>query len=866
MRDHSYTVREITRITGGEILTEHPADPVISELLIDSRRLATPEETLFIALKTSRNDGHRYIPELIEKGVRCFMVMREKSRGRGKKEQGGGKKEVGHGTPVFILVNDTLEALQKLAAHHRRRFRYPVVGITGSNGKTIVKEWLYQLLSPDLRVIRSPKSYNSQIGVPLSVWNMAPGYDLAILEAGISLPGEMERLEHIIRPTIGIFTNLGSAHDEHFRSRKEKAAEKLKLFTHAEVLIYRSDQALIGSLLNRPEYSSRRRFTWGTREQDDLCITGILKENGHTVIRGVCREEEHTITIPFTDDASVENAIHCWALLLVFETLLSQQLTGNNIRHPVSGIHYPASSLQYRFSNLSPVAMRLELREAINRCSLINDSYNSDIHSLGIALDFLMHQSQHPKRTLILSDILQTGRDREELYGSIARILSEKKVDRLIGIGPGISGNSGLFSMEKAFFETTEDFLEKWPLSSFREETILLKGARPFGFERIGQVLQQKSHETVLEINLDALVHNLNHFRAKLGPGVKLMAMVKAFSYGSGSFEIANLLQFHRVDYLAVAYADEGVELRKAGITLPILVMSPEEASMEILLGHRLEPEIYSFRILEILEKTLHQNSAGRPGPLPVHIKLDTGMHRMGFCESELGELLERITANPAIRICSVFSHLAGSENREMDPFTEMQIGRFREMSEQVISATGYPVLRHILNSAGIIRFPGDQFEMVRLGVGLYGIGHTPAGQNLLRNVGTLRSVIAQIKTVGAGESIGYYPAAKARSDTLIAIVPVGYADGLDRRLGNGRGHVLVKGARAPIIGNICMDLCMIDITRIASDGIIVGEGDPVVLFGDDCPVTDMARTLDTIPYEILTGISRRVKRIYYHE
>jgi len=701
---------------------------------------------------------------------------------------------------------------------------------------------------------------------------MESRYSLAIMEAGISQPGEMEKLEKIIRPTIGILTNLGPAHDEHFHGPEEKAEEKLKLFVHSEILIYRSDYRMIEKILESSEkYTSLKRFTWGKREKDDLKILEINKVYRHSSIRGLVKQNEKTISIPFTDEASIENAIHCWALTLVlgsrFEARGSKfKVQSSRFKVSGSGIPDPVSRIPDRFPLLTPVALRLELKEAINQCTLINDSYNSDINSLSIALDFLLQQNQHRKKTLILSDILQTGRNLEELYSAIARILAEKKIDRIIGIGPDISRNKHQFSIQHAFFENTDEFLRHFPLSSFHDETILLKGARPFGFERIGQIVQKKSHETVLEINLDALVHNLNYFRAKVKPGVKMMAMVKAFSYGSGSYEIANLLQFNHIDYLAVAYADEGVELRDAGIRLPILVMSPEEESLDTLLNYNLEPEIYNLRILCLLEKAIDRNPLGSGETVPVHIKLDTGMHRLGFSQGELDELIERITQNQALKVRSVFSHLAGSEDPDLDPFTKEQFRLFIGMSEKIRQAVGYPVLRHMLNSAGISRFPEDQFDMVRLGIGLYGIGIDKMEQQHLRNVSTLRSSIIQIKSVNAGETIGYNRIGRTGRNSLIAIVPIGYADGLDRKLGNGRGHLLVNGFHAPIIGSICMDLCMVDITEIVQTGISVKEGDPVIVFGDDIPLTALAETLETIPYEILTGISRRVKRIYFHE
>ncbi|NQV02717.1 MAG: bifunctional UDP-N-acetylmuramoyl-tripeptide:D-alanyl-D-alanine ligase/alanine racemase, partial [Bacteroidia bacterium] len=790
------------------------------------------------------------------------------NEGRGKNEEGRGTKDEdqvkrqegfvssrgveqrsnGIPDPIYIVVSDTLTALQQLAAYHRRQFSYPVIAVTGSNGKTIVKEWLYQLLSPDLDVIRSPKSFNSQIGVPLSVWNMNDRYDLAIIEAGISEPGEMEKLERVIKPTIGVFTTIGSAHAAHFSGEAEKVDEKLKLFRHADVLIYRSDYTIITERLEASdEYKQLKRFTWGTQKGDDLRITSIYKEGDRTTIKGIFKGEESEITIPFTDDASVENAIHCWAFIFL----------RNSKFEPES---------RDRFASLVPIAMRLEFKDAINNCSLINDSYNADINSLGIALDFLAQQKQHPKRSVILSDILQTGRDPEEFYGEVAGIIESRKIDRVIGIGEEISRCRDQFSIQKVFYRNTEEFLQHFPLSSFHNETILLKGARVFGFERISHTLQQKAHETVLEINLDALVHNLNFFRSKLKSEVQTMAMVKAFSYGSGSFEIANLLQFHRTDYLAVAYADEGVELRKAGITLPIMVMSPEEQSLDLLLTWNLEPEIYSFRILRMLEEVMKRNDLSSAQKVRIHLKLDTGMHRLGFCEPDLDELAGLLKKSPHYKVRSIFSHLAASEDPSHDAFTREQFTRFLEMSGRITGELGYPVLLHILNSAGISRFPEMQLNMVRLGIGFYGIGFNTDEQKQLRNVSRLRTVITQIKRVRRGETVGYNRKGIAERDTVIAIVPVGYADGLNRRLGNGRGVMLVNRQPAPLIGNVCMDLCMLDITGIVEADIKVVEGDEVVVFGDALPVSTLADTLQTIPYEILTSISSRVKRIYFHE
>ena len=850
-----FTVSRIASVCDGKVISSGNFDPVIVELLIDSRRLIHPDHCLFIALVSERNNGHKYIKDLYEKGVRAFLVS----------------EVVEHKYPgaVFIWVRDTLTALQQLCAYHRQQFEIPVIGITGSNGKTIVKEWLFQVLCQDYRIIRSPKSYNSQVGVPLSVWKMSPEHNLAIFEAGISLPGEMEKLERVIHPTIGIFTNIGHAHDEHFIHQRQKIEEKLKLFIHSKVLIYCSDYLLITECLQSDEkYHGLKTFTWSRNGEADMHVDLVSKELYRTKISTSCQGAGFEIVIPFVDEASIENAIHVLALDFLLGNLSRVTSHGSRVTSHGSRVTSHGSrvtSPESRFAFLVPIAMRLELREAINHCSLINDSYNSDINSLSIALDFLSQQNQQKKKTVILSDLLQTGREKTELYQEIAALLASRKIDRIIGIGRDMLKNGRFFQMEGSFYPTTDDFLTQFPLSSFQHEAILLKGARLFEFEKISQVLQQKAHETVMEINLDAMVHNLNYFRSGLQPGTKLMAMVKAFSYGSGSFEIANVLQFYRVDYLAVAYADEGVELRKAGIVLPIMVMSPEEQSLETLLKFNLEPEIYNLHILGLLEEATARNVTSIQQEVRIHIKLDTGMHRLGFMEDELDGLVDRLKSNPGLRVQSVFSHLASSEDPEDDDFTRYQVRQFQKMSARITDALEYPVLRHILNSAGIHRFPEAQFDMVRLGIGLYGVGSNSMDQPNLRNVSTLKSVITQIKKIQAGDTIGYNRKGKADTDMVIAVVPIGYADGLNRRLGNGAGTLWINEKPAPIVGNVCMDLTMVDVTDVLIE-VGVGEGTEVIIFNDEHPVTELATTLGTIPYEVLTGISRRVKRIYFYE
>jgi alanine racemase len=830
MHHKLYSSRDIAKIIEAEIFPPDARELQIRDILVDSRRLISSRQTMFFALETPRNSGHKYIRGLHNKGVRLFVVSQLTDEDKQLKDA------------VFLKVDNTLAALQKLAATHRSYYDIPVIGITGSNGKTIVKEWLYQLMSPDKKIIRSPKSYNSQIGVPLSVWQLNEQHELAIFEAGISEPEEMPNLQQIIRPTVGIFTNIGQAHDENFINTRQKIGEKLNLFTKVDVLIYNSDQKELQEVIIKSEIlHSIKTFCWGTTEECTLRIENIEKKEKTATIQAVYKDEEAAITIPFTDDASIENAIHCWATMLLFE--------------------YPQEVIAKRMPELSPIAMRLELKEGINSCTIINDAYNSDFNSLSIALDFLNQQNQHQKKLIILSDILQSGRNEIDLYTDVASLLEKKGVDEIIGIGPAISRQSDKFTIKKTFFKSTGDFLRQYPFGNFSHQSILLKGARVFEFERISRILQQKLHETVMEINLDALVTNLNEYKKLIAPKTKIMAMVKAFSYGSGGFEIANILQFHQVDYMAVAYADEGVELRKAGITTPIMVMSPEEFAFDTMIRHQLEPEIFSFNSLKLLEKAIKRSALPHNKPVKVHLKLDTGMHRLGFLAEDLDVLIDKLKKNSLIYVQSVFSHLAGSDNPTLDEFTKSQIALFGQMSKKITEAFDHHIYRHIVNSAGVVRFPEAHFDMVRLGIGLYGINTVKEnGRNLLP-VASLRSVIAQIKDVKKGESVSYNRSFVADKDTKAGIVSIGYADGLQRSLGNKNVPLYVNGQPAPIIGDICMDMCIVDLTDIEAK-----EGDDVIIFDAEHPIEKLAKAAETIPYEILSRISRRVKRVYYHE
>jgi len=827
-----HKLSEIAAVIQAELFLNVPDHLGIMFLETDSRKVSNPDQSLFFAIRGDRRDGHDFIPDLFASGVKNFVVT-DKSR-------------IPPGFPAnFLLVENSLRALQELAAWHRNQFSIPVIGITGSNGKTIVKEWLYQLLRENYHIVRSPKSYNSQIGVPLSVWQMTAEDTLGIFEAGITMPGEINLLAQIIQPSSGIFTNIGSAHDENFYDREQKIKAKMQLFANVGKLIYCRDYVDVQEAVSNAGLLNANVsiFTWSKKTKADLQVGRIAKSELETIVQAIYKNKFISIRIPFTDEASIENAIQCWALLLF--------------------LNVPDDVIEQRMEMLSPVAMRLEMKEGINNCSVINDSYNSDLGSLTIALDFMNQQKQHPRHTLILSDILQSGKSEAMLYQQVADLLQQKAVHRLIGIGPAISRQKDLFSMEKEFFADTDDFLRDLNYSAFNSETVLIKGARSFGFERISRALQQKAHETVLEINLNAVVHNLNLFKSRLKPETKLMVMVKAFSYGSGSFEIANVLQFHRVDYLAVAYADEGVELRKTGITLPIMVMNPEEQSFDAMISYSLEPEIYSFRILHQFTEALRRRGVNsETNRFPVHIEIDTGMRRLGFEETDLSELIVRLKNNKQVKVASVFSHLVASEDQEHDVFTREQIKLFDEMSSSLISHFSYPIMKHILNSSGILRFPEAQFNMVRLGIGLHGVASSAQEQRQLQMVATLKTTISQVRQVKAGETIGYSRKGVAAKDMTVATVGIGYADGLNRKLGNGVGKMYLSDQFAAIVGSICMDMTMIDISGIPG----AKEGTEVIVFGEKPSILDISTQLDTIPYEVLTGISERVKRIYFHE
>jgi alanine racemase len=829
-----YTPPLVSGLIGGKLRPGKGEPPCILHLLTDSRKLVAPASTVFFALVTGQRDGHQFVDELYARGVRTFVVS------------------INIDPPLcddawIIHVPDTLKALQTLAASHRSRFSCPVIGITGSNGKTIVKEWLNYLLAPAFRIVRSPRSYNSQTGVPLSVWQMQPGDQLAIFEAGISMPGEMPRLADIIRPDIGIFTNIGDAHDEGFASRRQKAWQKLQLFLKCKTLIYPSDDPEICAVIDEwsqldPETTSHVKFlSWGRSSDATLRIHSIVTTKDTSSIHARYLERDLSVVIPFTDKASQDNALQVWLVMLF--------------------ICFSDEFIRERMAGLPVLSMRLELKDAVNRCIIVNDSYNADLGSLRTGLEFLSQQRRYVRRTVILSDIPQSGRIAGDLYHDVAGLLSDHRIDRLIGIGPVISSQAHRFTAipESEFHATTDAFLGLLHPQRFREEAILLKGARSFAFERISRQLEEKRHQTRLEIDLAAVTHNLAQFRSRLKPGTRIMAMVKALSYGAGAYEIAGLMQFHRVDWLAVAYADEGVDLRRQGIRLPIMVMNPEPAAFPSLIEYDLQPEIFSFDILESFADFLMQEGVKDH---PIHIKFDTGMHRLGFLPEETDKLTTRLGAQSLMRVQSVFTHMVASEDPASDEYTREQASRFIEVCDRLEQAIGYRFLRHAANTAAISRFPDWSFDMVRLGIGLYGIQtHEPSVLSL-REASSLRTTVAQVKRIPAGATVGYNRKGRVQRESEIATIRIGYADGYPRSLGNGVGRVWIDGKLYPTIGQVCMDMTMVDITGHPG----IRSGTEVIVFGPDLPVKQLAAWAGTIPYEILTGISPRVQRVYFEQ
>lgn len=817
-----YHISALNTIVNGNL--SGSADGIVQHLITDSRKLIEPKTSLFIALVGEKRDGHRYIPDLIQRGVKSFLVSQ--------------LPDQFPADVCFIQVGDTLDALQQLARYHRLRFQYPVIGLTGSNGKTIVKEWLHFLLHEEFRIIRSPRSYNSQIGVPLSIWLMDDRADLAIIEAGISQHGEMQKLEEMIQPNIGIFTNIGEAHSEGFVSKKEKIREKLKLFQRSETLIYCMDYPALDEEVHFFQQStSIQTRTWSRSAAAEFFITENIGSSS-TDIKVQYNQTETSFTIPFTDAVAIENAISCAVLLIHLNKV---------------------SLLKDRMPHLPTLAMRMEMKTGINRCTLINDSYSTDLRSLRLALEFMHQQGKREKQTVILSDIPETGIDENDLYAEVSSLLTQFNIERIIGIGPAFIRQASRWEgFDASFWVSTDAFLNHVHSASFKDQKILIKGARKFGFERIQRFLEDKHHQTLLTVNLSAIAHNLTQYRKKLSSGTRIMAMVKAFSYGSGSYEIASLLAYHHVDYLAVAYADEGVELRQAGISLPIMVMNPDMHSFDQLVSYDLQPDIFSFELLKQFSAYLQAEGISE---YPVHIELDTGMHRLGFDPADAASLAIKLNQAGNVRVISVFTHLVGSDSAADDRFTEIQQSRFEQAVQVLKKGLGYTFIMHVSNTAAVQRHPHLQYDMIRLGIGLYGIDSSGMAGDL-REAAALTTTIAQIHKVPKGETVGYNRRYMLQRDSIIATIRIGYADGYPIHLGNGNGSVCIKGRLFPIVGSICMDMMMIDIT----DDPSIHLQDEVVLFGKGFSVKELAAKAGTITYDIMTGISPRVKRVYIED
>jgi Alr-MurF fusion protein len=809
-------------ITNGKVIQQpHPRS--ITQLTIDSRKITAGKGVLFIAIKGPNHDGHDYIAELYQRKIFNFIV-----------ESSAKVTLNSYPEANFLQVENSITALQKIAAAHRQKFGIPVIGITGSNGKTIVKEWLSEMLSEHFNLLKSPKSFNSQVGVPLSVWPLHDRHQLAIFEAGISQPAEMAKLENIIKPTIGIFTNIGSAHDEGFQARADKVIEKTTLFKQAEIIIYCRDYELIHQQMIKID--GQKTLSWSTTRDADIRVNKIIS-NDKTILSFQHLSRNFSFVVPFIDKASLENCIHC---------LISMLYLGIS-----------AETIQTKLHLLKRISMRLELKQGINDCQIIDDSYNNDLAGLEIALQFLQQQKQKPRKSIILSDILQSGLPKEDLYKKVAQLLNSQRFEKLIGIGPELMKYADYFENNSSFYPNTQSFLLDIINLKFDRENILIKGARIYEFEKIVVRLQQKIHNTVLEINLDALTHNLNFYRSQLKPTTKVMVMVKAFAYGSGLGEVANLLQYHRVDYLGVAYTDEGVALRENGIRLPIMVMNPAPDDFSRMLQYQLEPEVYNQQLLErIVDFSLSVKEK-----IKIHLKIDTGMRRLGFESTDVAKLITTLQNSDYISIASIFSHLVGADDEQHDEFSHLQASAFTSATSKILAQTGQKPLLHLLNSPGIVRFPQYHFDMVRLGIGLYGIESAGIQQDELQPISCLKTRISQIKQISAGETVGYSRHGKTNKNATIATIAIGYADGYQRAFSNGKGEVLVNGHRAKVIGNVCMDMTMVDITNIPAE-----EGDEVIIFGKELTIAELAAKISTISYEILTNVSERVKRVFFTE
>ena len=813
----AYSLSQLAEMAHG--VTSGEDHQNIEHLVIDSRAIVFGAQSIFIALKGHMMDGHEFVKSAYESGVRCFMVERLPEH-----------QEFQNAS--FLVVEDCKVSLQLLAVTHRSTFHNTkVIGITGSNGKTIVKEWLSGMLAKEHMVVKSPKSFNSQLGVPLSIWQMKERHEYAIFEAGISLPNEMNALEKMIKPNIGIFTNIGQAHDAGFESHHQKIREKALLFEHCEMIICRKDHEAVYSHLISV-FGKNKVFSWGRGHGANLEVQEAVADNGKTILQLSHREEIHSITIPADDIASLENAMHCIAALRY--------------------LGYAFWRIEELIQDIGSIEMRLELKEGIDGSLIINDAYINDITSLDIALQFQQKHGANRQKVVILSEMAETGMTEDQMHISIEKLLQQYQPDKILLVGPKLSKIT-VADAACQYYSTTKDLIAQLMHQKFINDIILIKGSRKHQFEELEKTLLRQSHSTTLSIDLGALEHNLATYASYLTANASLICVIKAGAYGSGSEEIAKALQYKGVDYLAVAFADEGVQLRKAGISMPIMVLNPDDGSLEDMCKYQLEPEVYDIHQLNSILKFLTESNQ----ILSIHLKLDTGMSRLGFREEHLNEIIHILIENKSVTIASIFSHLASSEDVNDDDFTHKQVNVFAAMYHEICERLTIQPKRHILNSAGIHRFPQYHFDYVRLGLGLYGLDPNTEVASKLEKVHTLSARIIQIKTIQAGESVGYNRTLVVDKATIIAVLNIGYADGLFRASGNGRYSVQINGRDAKIIGNVCMDLTIVDVSHIHE----IKTGDEAIIFGPKKPIELLAKACNTISYEILTRISPRIKR-----
>ena len=810
----NYTTKQIAEITGSQIIGDGSLH--VKNIAYDSRTLFSVSDSAFLAINTTKNSGEKYIQSAIEKGIDIIISEHHHPQ---------------YDNITWIIVDNSMKFLQKIAKFHLEEFNLKTIGITGSNGKTIVKEWLYQSLFHDYATVKSPKSFNSQLGLPLSLLEINKKHQLGIFEVGISKPNEMSILTDIFSPQIGILTHIGSAHSSNFHSEEELIAEKIYLFKNSEIIIYNGDNELVVNKINAG-YSSKKLISFGFKKENNVSIINDWKDKSQEVLIKHFNEE-FSVPVYQRDEATISNVLCVISVLKEFG--------------------FDHARIVEKLNVLKSIEMRLESVNGVRNNLIINDSFNLDLDSLKIAFQNIKEYNK-PQKALILTDFVE-GKNADQLYQEVAALTNEQKFNSVFLIGNEITKFERVFEAATFTFNNTTELIDNVAINQIENHLILLKGARKFEIEKVKSYLELQKHDTVLEVNLNSILHNINVHRALLKPETKMMAMVKAYSYGLGGYEIAEFLQHHHIDYLGVAYADEGVDLRKSGITTPIMVMNPEQHSYNIIIDYNLEPEIYSFRVLELFNEKLNQK--GIQQRYPLHIKLETGMHRLGFKKHELGDLIKKLNSMN-VKVQSIFSHLSSSDDEGEKEYTLQQIHIFNENSLKLMAGLNNQPIRHILNTSGIVNFSAYQFDMVRIGIGMVGVSANVEIKKRLKSAVTFKTVISQISAVKEGESVGYNRKFKATQNTNIATIPVGYADGIPRLVGNNVGFVGIRKNLFPIVGNVCMDMMMIDL-----GDFLAKEGEEVIIFNSNPSLEDFAAYCKTISYEVLTSISRRVKRIY---